>query len=149
MAEMLKDKDILTGMLFVGIGGAFVIGAADYGMGTTRRMGPGYFPVMLGLALALVGLVLAARSAIRRRPDIIGRLYLRPVVSLTASILSFSALINTVGLLAACMVCTLVAGLATSETRYKEIILVAIAMTAFSAIVFTGLLGLPMRLWVQ
>jgi hypothetical protein len=149
MAEMLKDKDILTGMLFVGIGGAFVIGAADYGMGTTRRMGPGYFPVMIGLVLALVGLILAARSAIRRRPHIIGRLYLRPVASLTASILSFSALINSVGLIAACMACTLVAGLATSETRYKEIILVAIAMTAFSAIVFTGLLGLPMRLWVQ
>lgn len=149
MSEMLKDKDILTGILFIGIGGAFALGAADYGMGTARRMGPGYFPVMLGLLLAAVGLALAARSVVRRRRDIIDRLYLRPVVSLSASILSFAALINTVGLLAACMACALVAGLATSEARYKESILVAIAMTAFSAIVFPGVLGLPMRLWIE
>ena len=33
--------------------------------------------------------------------------------------------------------------------KLSKSLAVAIAMTAFSAIVFTGLLGLPMRLWVQ
>jgi len=44
MPVMLKDRDVMTGLVFILIGGMFALGAADYGMGSARRMGPGYFP---------------------------------------------------------------------------------------------------------
>lgn len=149
MAAMLKDKNILTALVFILIGGAFAIGAADYGVGTTRRMGPGYFPVVLGMLLVVVGVLIAIKTFWRRRYEPISTLYLRPVVALIASILAFGALIDRLGLIAACMACMLASGLASSETRWKELILTALGMTAFSVIVFKQVLGLPFRLWIQ
>lgn len=149
MSAMLKDKDILTGLIFILIGGAFALGAADYGMGTARRMGPGYFPVILGSLLVVVGVLITGKSLWRRRYEPIPSLYLRPVAALTVSILAFAALIDRLGLIAACMACVLVSGLATSETRWKELIFIALGMTAFSVIVFSLLLGLPFRLWIE
>lgn len=149
MSTMLKDRDVLTGLVFILIGGAFVLGAADYGMGSARRMGPGYFPVILGGLLVLVGALIAAKSLWRRRYEPIPRLYWRPVAALALSIVAFAVLIDRLGLIAACMACVLVSGFATHETRWKEIIFIALGMTAFSVIVFSLLLGLPFRLWVQ
>lgn len=149
MLKMLTDKEMLSGLLFVLIGGAFALGAADYDMGTTRRMGPGYFPIVLGCVLCLMGLALSGKAFLRQHPQPISRIYLRPLLSLSASILAFAALIDNVGLIAACLACVLISGLASAETRWRETILIAIAMTAFSALVFQQFLGLPFRLWVQ
>ena len=147
--KMLTDKDVLAGLLFMLIGGAFALGAADYGMGTARRMGPGYFPVVLGAILCVMGLALAGKALWRQRPQQVSRLYLRPLLALTSSILAFAALIDRVGLIAACLACVLIAGLASSETRWREAILIAIGMTAFATLVFQQFLGLPFRLWVR
>lgn len=146
--KMLTDKDVLAGLMFVMIGGAFALGAADYGMGTMRRMGPGYFPVVLGCILCLMGLVLAGKALWKQRPQAISRLYLRPLLALSASILTFAALIDEFGLIPACLACVLIAGLASAETRWRETICIAIGMTAFAALVFQQFLGLPFRLWV-
>ncbi|MEC7257701.1 MAG: tripartite tricarboxylate transporter TctB family protein [Pseudomonadota bacterium] len=149
MLKMLTDKEMLSGLLFVLIGGAFALGAADYDMGTARRMGPGYFPVVLGGILCLIGLALSAKAVVRQRPEAMSRIYLRPLLSLTASILAFAALIDNVGLIAACLACVLISGLASAQTRWRETILIALGMAAFSALVFQQFLGLPFRLWVQ
>ncbi len=148
MRGMLNDKDVLTGLLFMAIGAFFAIGAQDYAMGTMRRMGPGYFPVVLGSLLMSIGAALAIKSVLRRRPDRVERLHLRPALGLTAAILVFAALVERAGLIAACIACVLVAGIASSETRWREAVLIAIGMAAFSAVVFQVLLGLPFRLWV-
>lgn len=50
-----NKKDLAAGLLFVAIGAATIIGASDYPLGTIRSIGPGYFPIMLGIALALLG----------------------------------------------------------------------------------------------
>jgi|UPI000566218D hypothetical protein len=147
--KMLTDKDVLVGLIFLLIGGAFALGAADYGMGNARRMGPGYFPIVLGCILCLMGLALVGKALWKQRPQAVSRLYLRPLLALSASILAFAALIDEVGLIAACMACVLLAGLASAETRWRETILIAIGMTAFSALVFKQFLGLPFRLWVM
>ena len=47
--------DILAGGIFVLIGGAFVVGSLGYELGTPLRMGPGYFPLLVGAILAALG----------------------------------------------------------------------------------------------
>ena len=56
--EMIKSqKDFFAGLLFLVLGVAFALGAQTYNVGTGARMGPGYFPLMLGVVLALLGAI--------------------------------------------------------------------------------------------
>ena len=54
-ARIRNPRDFLAGLLFIAIGVATVIGASDYPLGTIRNIGPGYYPILLGIALALLG----------------------------------------------------------------------------------------------
>jgi hypothetical protein len=56
--KITNGKDFWAGMMFVGFGLAFMIVAQDYSMGTAVRMGPAYFPVVLGGILAVLGAVI-------------------------------------------------------------------------------------------
>lgn len=147
MRDILRDKDFLAGTLFILIGGFFAVGALDYGMGTARRMGPGYFPIVLGSILVAIGVALAAKSLWQRRSQLVPSLHLRPVAALTASILSFAALLDRAGLVAACIVSVIVASLASRESRLWETALVAVFMAGLSALVFVYLLRMPMSIW--
>jgi len=53
-----SQKDFLSGLMFSGVGIAFAWGASGYSLGTGARMGPGYFPLMLGVILALLGMLI-------------------------------------------------------------------------------------------
>jgi len=146
--EFLASKEFVTGLLFSVIGFAYAFVGKDYGLGTARRMGPGYFPVMVGGALCLVGICMILRAALAVRPlDRAPKLHLRPLFFLTASVFAFALSINRFGLVVACISSALIAGGASPTTRWRETIIVAAAMAAFAAIVFVEFLGLPMRLW--
>ena len=64
-----NPRDFLAGLLFVAIGIATVIGASDYPLGTIRNIGPGYYPILLGIALTLLGGAIAFKGLkIRAEP---------------------------------------------------------------------------------
>lgn len=147
MATVLREKDFLAGMAFVAIGGFFAIGALDFGIGTARRMGPGYFPLVLGSVLVLVGMALSAKAIWQRSGDLVGRLYLRPVISLFAAIVGFAVLLETAGLVAACLAAVLIASLASRETTLLGSLAVAVVMALGCGLLFVEFLGLPMALW--
>lgn len=147
-SSRLRSKDFATGLLFAFIGLSFAYMGTGYGIGTARRMGPGYLPVAIGGVLCLVGTALMVKALLQ---GVVGaavpRLYLRPLVLLTASVFAFALTINRFGLVVACVLCVLLAGAASTTTRWREIVLVAIGMAIFSSVVFIELLGLPMRVW--
>jgi hypothetical protein len=51
-----SQVDFWSAIVFTVVGLAFAMGATNYGMGTSARPGPGYFPIILGVLLAVVGL---------------------------------------------------------------------------------------------
>ena len=53
--KIKSQKDFFAGLMFMGVGVAFAWGATTYNVGTGARMGPGYFPLMLGILLAFIG----------------------------------------------------------------------------------------------
>ena len=57
-----SQKDFFAGLMFMGVGGAFAWGATTYNIGTGARMGPGYFPLILGILLAVIGLVITFKA---------------------------------------------------------------------------------------
>src|ERR1700733_5048966 len=94
-------REALSGALFCTIGlGAILLGRT-YGIGTTTHMGPGYFPVMLGTVLLVLGVAVALRGL--RIPDLLPDFSgaLRPLVCLVAAIVGFGLMIERSGLLLA------------------------------------------------
>lgn len=145
---LLASREFATGILFAAIGLGFAYFGADYGIGTARRMGPGYFPVVIGGALCLIGIGIIVRAVVARMPlERAPKLYMRPLLFLTASVLTFGLTINRFGLIVACISTVFVAAAASQTTRLKETAAVAVALGAFCALVFVEFLGLPMRLW--
>ena len=64
-----SQKDFFAGLLFIAIGLGFAWGATDYELGSTARMGPGYFPMALGALLAALGAVIAFKALVIETAD--------------------------------------------------------------------------------
>jgi len=141
-----SQKDFWCGAIFVAIGVAFMVVASEYRMGTAARMGPGFFPTLLGGLLTALGLSLAGPALIRDG-EAFPRLHVRPMVMLLASIGAFGLLLVPFGFVAAAIVLTIVGGFADPDLRLVESVGLSLLLTAFSVVVFVLLLGLPFNLW--
>jgi hypothetical protein len=140
--DLRNNRDLIAGLLFIVLGGLSVILARDYPFGTTMRMGPGYFPTVLGGILLLFGAYVLLRG-LRTGEKVKGEWGWRPLAWITLSIVLFGFLLDRAGMVPATVVTLLVAAAAGREFRFKEVLLLAIVMTAFSVAVFSYGLKLP------
>ena len=139
-------KDFWAGLIFVAIGGGFILLASQYRLGTMHRMGPAMFPTLVGALLVLLGAVLALRSFVLAGEPV-PRFYARPIgVSLIAIVL-FGLALQWLGLMAAVAVLVVVIAYAARDVRPLENLALAAVMVLFSVAVFVWLLGLPLPLW--
>ena len=141
-----SPKDLWAGLIFGAIGGAFILLASQYRLGTMHRMGPAMFPILVGALLAVLGAVIALRSFVLDGEPV-PRFYARPIgISLLAIVL-FGAALQWLGLVAAVAVLVLVGAYAARDVRLLENVALAAVMILFSVAVFVWLLGLPLPLW--
>jgi putative tricarboxylic transport membrane protein len=146
MMRIRSPKDFWAGLIFVAIGGAFILLASQYRLGTMHRMGPAMFPILVGSVLAVLGAIIALRSFVLDGEPV-PRFYARPIgVSLLAIVL-FGVALQWLGLVAAIAVLVLVGAYAAREVHRLETIALAAIMIVFSVAVFVWLLGLPLPLW--
>src|SRR5215472_15549274 len=140
--KLSNNKDVWAGMMLIAIGAAAMVIARSYPFGTALRMGPGYFPVILGALLTLFGLFIFARG-LRRGEAIAGSSSLRALIILPLSLVLFGVLMEHGGFVPAMIV--LIFGSATASTEFKllEALLFPVALTALSVAVFVWGLGLP------
>jgi hypothetical protein len=140
--ELWNNRDFLAGLLFIVLGGLAVALARDYPIGSTMRMGPGYFPTVLGGILLLFGVYVLLRG-VRSGDKVKGEWGYRPLAMIALSIVLFGFLLDRVGMVPAIVATLFVAAAAGREFRLKEVLLLAVAMTAFSVAVFSYGLKLP------
>lgn len=140
---MRNPKDFWAGLLFLGIGGAFIAVAlaGGYELGSARRMGPGYFPVWLGGGLSLTGLMLAWRGLATSGAPI-GRWALMPLGLVTLGTILFGLIVNVAGLAPAIVVLVLLAAFASIHFRVSQAIALAVGLAAISVLVFIKGLGI-------
>jgi uncharacterized membrane protein YhaH (DUF805 family) len=138
--------DFWCGALFVAIGLTVVVLAQEYRLGTSARMGPGYFPTVLGSLLALLGLSLCV-PALLIDGERLPRMGLRPLLMVLAGIAAFGVTLEYLGFVAAVIALVVVGGLADPDLKPLEIAGTGAFMALFSALIFVVLLGLPLRLW--
>jgi len=138
-------QDALAGALFIGLGIAAVYVARDYPLGTTMRMGPGYFPIVLGILLALSGIAVVARGLTVRGESLSG-FALGPLLLVLGAVASFAFTVERLGIIAAVALVVVVSSLASGRFRWFEVVGLAVLMTALAVGLFTRALGLPFRL---
>ncbi len=142
-----NQKDLCAGLLFMAIGATAVAVAAHYPFGATRNMGPGYFPVVLGGILILLGAVIAGRAIRSREIATLPTVRIRPLLLVTLSLLVFAALLERFGLVPAIVAAVVVSCLGGHDLRWREVLLLAAILAAGSVLIFHIGLGLPFTLW--
>ena len=141
-----SPKDFWAGLIFVAIGGGFVLLAQQYRLGDMHRMGPAMFPTLVGALLAALGLIMALRSFARDGAPI-SDFHARPIVVSLLAIVLFGIALQWLGLVAAVAVLVLIGANAARDVRQLDNLALAAGMIVFSVAVFVWLLGLPLPLW--
>jgi len=147
LQRLLSNTDFLTGILFMVLGGGFVLLARNYEFGSAVSMGPGFFPVFLGCGVVAIGLVLVGKALLRQQGGEEAAFHLRPGFFVLGAMLLFALLLRPMGLLVASAVLVVVSSLGSSEGRWKETAILALGLAVFSAVVFVQALGVPMNIW--
>jgi hypothetical protein len=146
MTRVKNPQDFWAGLLFLVVG----LGAAWFGrvytFGTATKMGPGYLPTVLSWGLAIIGAILFLRALIENGPRI-DRSLIRPQFFILLAILIFAFTIERFGLAPSVIIVTLVASLASSETRWKETAILAVGLAILCSVLFVKLLGQPLSIW--
>lgn len=145
--KIRNEKDFWSGVLFIAFGLFFAIGAQDYTFGTAQRMGPGYFPTVLGGLLAALGLGIAVKGLFSSIRDDIEKFHWRPLLLVLGSVLAFAFTLQPLGLVLALIALIFVGSLGGPDYRTKEVVVVAAVMVLLVLAVFIWGLKLTVPVW--
>jgi putative tricarboxylic transport membrane protein len=140
--EWRNNKDFWGGTMLIGIGATAMFIARGYRFGSALRMGPGFFPTILGGILVLFGITIMITGLVRKE-KIKERLSGRALILLPVALLLFGILMKVAGFipaLAALVFCSAAAG---SEFKLREVLLLTVVLTVLSVALFIWGLGLP------
>ncbi len=136
------NRDFFAGLLYILLGAVGMWIARDYPFGTALRMGPGYFPTVLGGMMIAFG-VAVLLMGVKNNEKIKGGWSIRAMIILPLSAVIFGILMEEVGFIPALVALIPCAAASGREFRWVEIILLTIGLTILSLAVFIWGLGLP------
>ncbi|KPV00149.1 hypothetical protein APR50_00215 [Variovorax paradoxus] len=155
--KIKSQKDFLSGIMFICVGAAFAIGATNYTIGSGARMGPGYFPLVLGILLAIGGAVVLAGSlrfgAAGGEP--VGRIAWKPLLLIIGANLVFGVLLGglptwgvpAMGLIAAIYALVAVASVAGPRFSMRTALILGTILAIGSYLTFIVGLSLQFQVW--
>ena len=137
--NILQSKDFLAGLSAVLIGLFVIFVTSGYGFGTPRRMGPGFFPLSLGVMLAVIGVIIAIGAL--RSHEKMPKLNIRPYIVIPLAILSFALIVPRLGFGPAGVATVLLAGIAEPDTKKWHLLLLALCLVPAVWLLFAVGLG--------
>ena len=156
--KIKSQQDWWAGLMFIGFGLFFVLFAlgtpefidriagakliAGYQMGSSVRMGPAYFPVVLGGLLAFLGLLVLLEAVVEEGPKV-AKFHFRPLLFVAASSLAFAYLLKPLGLVLASAALVFISAYGGHEFKWKEVAIMSVILVVFSVLVFVKALSLP------
>jgi len=152
-----SERDFYSGVLFSAFGVAFAWGAMTYNVGNGARMGPGYFPLIVGVLIAVMGSAIALKSLIVETEDgePIGRIAWRPLLFVIGANIVFGVLLGglpsiglpPMGLIVAIYALTFIASLAGDQFSWKGVTILATILAVGSYLAFVVALKLQFPVW--
>jgi putative tricarboxylic transport membrane protein len=146
MLRVKSPQDLGAGLVFLAIGIAGLYFGSELAFGTSARMGPGYFPILLSMLIIAVGLVVGFKGLTIEGPPI-EKVQLRPISFIVAAILIFGILIESIGLALTAILLTIFAAYARPEVKLSETILLGVGLALFTVVVFVYVLGQALPAW--
>ncbi|TMH67293.1 MAG: tripartite tricarboxylate transporter TctB family protein [Betaproteobacteria bacterium] len=146
MATIRHPKDFWSGLIFVAIGLFAIVYGSKYTLGAAARMGPGYFPRILGILLIVLGGILALR-ALRLDGPPLPRWKWRPTVVVLGSVVLFGAIVQPVGVALSTVILIVGASAASPEFRPREALIAGVLLAALAVGVFVIGLKLQLPIW--
>ena len=155
--KIKSQKDFFAGLMFAVTGVAFAWGASTYNVGNGARMGPGYFPLMLGVVMALIGLgiMFTGLSVETESGDKIGKWAWKQIVFIIGANLAFGVLLGglpsigvpAMGMIIAIYALVIIGSLAGNEFNFKKVLVLATVLAIGSYIAFIWALKLQIQVW--
>ena len=155
--KIKSQKDFFAGLMYLVVGGAFAWGATGYTVGKASRMGPGYFPLLLGSILALIGAFVLFKAMVVDTEDgeKIGSIAWKPLGYIIGSNLAFGVLLGglpsigvpAMGLIVAIFALVFIASRAGDVYKVKEVFFLSIVLAILSYLAFIKLLNLQFQVW--
>ena len=146
MSTKPKDgTDIAAGLLFMAIAGFFGWQGLGLDLGTSTRMGPGYFPMVLSGLLFILGAVILFKAFGRPDDEPLGRIAWRGILFIMPAPIFFGLTVRGLGFVPALFITTLIASQASVRMRPLPALILAVAVTIMSTLIFSYGLGLPFR----
>jgi len=150
LRALLHRRDFFAGLLMCMIGAGAIVEGSKYTVGSLVRMGPGYFPVALGIVLIFVGLLIVVTSS---GDDDDGREFatpdLRGSICIVLGTVAFILLAERAGLLAAIFGCVFISALGDRNATLKGAVVLGVVACLFGVALFSVLLGLSLPLVVM
>ena len=157
--KIKSQPDFYSGVMFVVAGVAFAVGATHYNVGSGARMGPGYFPLVLGVLMALVGVAVILKTVTRQPVEVekIGKWAWRPLFYVIAANVVFGILLAGLrgielpafGLMIAIYALTFIASMAQPDWQFKRTFFLATALAIGSYLTFVVALKLQFPVWPE
>lgn len=147
MERRRSFPDVLAGGVFVLIGGAFVVGSLSYELGTPLRMGPGYFPLLVGAILGALGVGIVLKGLIAGEVIEFGTIPWRAIALIVLAVLFFGFTVRRLGFVPTSAVTALLTALASSRVRPLMAVAIAAGLTVASTLIFVVGLQLRIPLW--
>jgi hypothetical protein len=155
--KIKSQKDFFAGLMFMGVGVAFAWGATTYNVGSGARMGPGYFPLLLGILLAIIGgaITFKATTVETQDGDKIGKWAWKPLFFILAANFAFGILLGglpslgvpAMGLIVGIYALVFISSLAGQEFHAKSVFLLATVLAIGSYVAFVWALKLQFPVW--
>ena len=140
--EVVNNKDFWAGVTFFITGAVAMAIAWNYRFGSTLRMGPGYFPVVLSGIMIIFGLIIMLKG-LRRSEKIKGSWSIRALILLPLSLVLFGILMRHAGFLPALVVLIFGSAAAGKEFKFLEVLPLTGLLVLLSWVVFVWGMGLP------
>jgi len=144
--KIKAPKDFWAGLMFLAFGVGFAWVAQNYQMGTSVRMGPAYFPTVLGGILALIGLAIVVQS-LATAGGPVPKFYFRPLILIVFAVVVFGILLKPLGLVLSLAILVGIGAFGGFEFKSKEVAILYVVLAIFSVWVFVKGLGLPIPVW--
>ena len=148
---LTQKKDYYAGGLMTLIGIGAVMEARHYNVGTLFHMGPGFFPIILGVVMTFLGILIAGVAATATAVDddqlIMPKPEWRAWICILAGPIFFIILGNLGGLLPATFACVFVSAMGDRESTLKSALILATCVTVLGVLLFSYLLQVSLPMW--
>ena len=141
--KIKSPQDFWAGLMFIGFGLFFAtVALVNYQMGSAVRMGPAYFPTVLGGLLVFLGAIVMVNSFVLTGAKV-AKFHFRPLLFVMVSSLAFAYLLKPLGLVLASIALVFVSAYGGHEFKWKEVAILSVVLVIFSVLVFVKGLTLP------